>query len=237
MQFLTTEIFKDTSEIILSDEESFHLKKVLRVRVGGEIKLFDGKNQWKARVIGFNDGRAVLKPYEKIIAKEKKYRINLYIPFIEKKYFELVIKMGTELGVDKFIPFTSDYTQKHYEFDVGEKNLRMIEIIKSAVKQSERNSIPVVLCPLKFKDIFERDIIIANRTAINGKIYNATDIAAMNLNEFNILIGPEGGFSDDEVSFMVSHNCMTLMLSENILRAQTAAIAAVAVIVGAMNTI
>lgn len=235
MQFLTTEILQDSTEIILTEEESFHLKKVLRVRVGDEIKLFDGKDQWKARVVGFNDRRAVLKPCEKIIIKEKKYRINLYLPFIEKKHFELVIKMGTELGVDKFIPFSSDYTQKHYEFEAGEKNLRMKEIINSAIKQSERNSIPLISDPIKFKDIFERDVIVANRTAINGKIYNATDIAAMNLNEFNLLIGPEGGFSDDEVSFMVKHNWMPLMLSENILRTQTAAIAAVAVISGAME--
>ncbi|MEW6012786.1 MAG: RsmE family RNA methyltransferase [Elusimicrobiota bacterium] len=235
MQFIVSSEISN-KEFLLDEEESFHLKKVLRLKIGDEVKVFDGKNKWVCEIIEFKNDKVFLRPIIKIQSAVKKIKLNLYFPFIEKKHFEYVLKTATEIGVDSFTPIISEYTQKHFVFDIESKKERLEEIIKSAVKQSERDSFPEIKNPINFKDIFEKNIkiMVMSKTEINGKLFKLTEALENFKDEINVLIGPEGGFSESELSYM-KENFYPVKISDNVLRSETAAIGGVCAIIGVIG--
>lgn len=231
MQFIVSSEISN-KEFLLDEEESFHLKKVLRLKIGDKVKVFDGKKKWVCEIIEFKNDRVLLRPIIKTEPATKKIKLNLYFPFIEKKHFEYVLKTATEIGVDSFTPIISEYTQKHFVFDIESKKERINEIIKSAVKQSERDSFPYVTNPTNLKDLFEKNIkiILMSKTEINGKLFKITEALENFKYEVNVLVGPEGGFSKSELSYM-KENVYPVKISDNVLRSETAAIGGVLAII------
>lgn len=230
MQFLAKRV--ESNIAFLDDEEFFHLTKVLRFKKNDEIKLFDGNNKYRGIISDLFDNKIILKEMVKIDKKVKGFRINLYVGCIERKNFELIVRMGTEIGVDSFIPLITSYTQKKFILDISNKKNRFIDIIKSAVKQSERDSFPVIEESVNFKDIFvdNKKFIVANRELDGFKIFDIDKINRF-YPEFNLVIGPEGGFSDEEYKIIKNNNCYLLKLSDNILRTETASLSIISNII------
>ncbi len=231
MQFLVDYSVEQNKEFFLDEDESFHLIKVLRLKKGEKIKVFDGKRQFLCEIIDFFNKKAYLKAVEVIFERYKKFNINLYFPFIERKLFEDIIRAGTELGVDYFIPLKTEFTQKHFIFDLEEKKERLKAIIRSAVKQSERLSFPVITELKDIKNIFEKDkkFFVMSKEKIFNKLLNVDEIKSFVDNEINIVVGPEGGFSTKDFENARSENIFPLKISDNLLRVETAAISAVAI--------
>jgi len=229
MQFLSEkEISKDV-EFFLDEDETFHLKNVLRISKGQIVKVFDGLKKWECEVIGFNNKNAILKPLKEIIENKKPY-INLYFPFIEKKFFEEIIRKGSEIGIRCFYPIITDFTQKNFIFDINLKRDRFNEIIKSSVKQSESSFVPYLNDPITIYDLsFDlKKFILMTPHPIDGNLYTISDIFnfVKILNEINVIVGPEGGFSQKEIDLFskFKDNIIPLKISYNILRVETAAV-------------
>jgi 16S rRNA (uracil1498-N3)-methyltransferase len=230
MQFLSqNEIIKD-KEFLLDENESFHLRKVLRINKGDLVKVFDGKKKWECVVVGFKDKYSILKPVKEISESNNNLFLNLYFPFIEKKHFEEVIRKGVEVGVCGFYPLVTDYTQKNFIFDIKEKKERFDEIIKSSVKQSERSFIPLIFEPMEIDKVpFNlKKFILMTPKAIDEKLYKLLDILDFikKEEEINIIVGPEGGFSKREIDIFSNFkdSIIPLKISYNILRVETASI-------------
>ncbi|MCX7905171.1 MAG: 16S rRNA (uracil(1498)-N(3))-methyltransferase [Elusimicrobiales bacterium] len=229
MQFICPPITSSCSQIMLDEEESFHAVKVLRLRKGDLIKIFDGNSRYLAKIKDILDGKVIVSDFKKLPSYKKKYIINLYLPFIDKKDFEDIVRCATELGVDNFIPVITRYTQGNFvpkNFDF----YRLKKIIISSVKQCERSSIPDILEPISFNDILS-----LNKKFIVGwtsKIKNISfyDVVKIMSNEVNILVGPEGGFSDNEKDY-IEKNFLCFNICNNILTTKTAVIA----ILGCVN--
>lgn len=223
MQFISPPL-EGLTESFLDEEESFHAVKVLRHKKGDEIKVFDGKDQYLVKIKDVKDGRVLIYDFKKILNKSKNYRINFFVPFIERKEFEEILKNLTELGVDNFIPIITEYTQKFF-IPKNFQTDRLRKIVISAVKQSERDSIPNIFNPIKFNEIINFDGVF-----IVGWISNKhnTDIKSSLIlkNTVNILVGPEGGFSENEKKIISnSDRFVKINISPNILRVKTASIA------------
>ncbi|MCX7641812.1 MAG: 16S rRNA (uracil(1498)-N(3))-methyltransferase [Elusimicrobiales bacterium] len=222
MQFISPPIDQSCSEVILDEEESFHIIKVLRFKKGDKIKIFDGYSKYTAKIKDIIDGKVIVDNIEKLPSLKKKYVINLYLPFIEKKEFESIIKQGTELGVDNFIPIVTKYTQGNLipkKFDTS----RFKNLIISSVKQSERFSIPVILQPILLNDILNmsKKFIVGWVSKNNTMLFY--DILKIMNGEINIIVGPEGGFSDEEKKY-IEKKFFCVNISSNILTTKTAAI-------------
>lgn len=235
MQFLSENLISEDN-FFLNEEESFHLKKVLRARTGDKIKVFDGEKRWLCEIIDFKNSRVFLKPLELIKTEKKQFKLNLFFPFIERKKFEYVIKTVTEAGIDSFTPLITEYTQKHFIFNIKDRKERIYDILKSAVKQSERDSFPEINNAENISDIFENEkkFIVMSKEKINGRLYKLFDIINNTDKEINIIIGPEAGFSQKDVSFM-NENVYPLKISDNILRSETAAVGSVCMIAAVMS--
>ncbi len=221
MQFISPVIVSIPSDIILDADESFHALKVLRFKKGDEINLFDGRFRYKGFIKDIVEGKVVVYVSKRIKNNIKKHRVNLYMPLIDRKDFEEVIRCCTEIGVDSFYPLITRYTQTNNISRLDSK--RFERIIVSAVKQSEASSFSKVEKVVKFDELISSGKkVICGFIDVQKKIPFKKAIEEMG-DEINIMVGPEGGFSDDEKK-MINEKFFTVKLSDNILTSKTAAI-------------
>ena len=202
----------------------------MRLKIGDTISLFNSINgEWSAKIVNHNKENTEFK-VEKLI-KSKKLENDIWLAFspIKKNPLDMLIQKTTELGVQKFIPLLSERTI------VKEvKTERIKKIIIEASEQSNRISIPEIknLEPLKFfLSKFPNDGILIF-CDINCKVSDLKNILSKKKRgPVCILVGPEGDFSEKERELIIKKKeIFSLSLASNILRAETAAIAAVTIV-------
>ena len=128
--------------------------------------------------------------------------------------------MATQMGVARLMPIITARTVAHH---INWERMR--KIATEAAEQSNRNSVPEILEPIKFSDLDLSDIVFADERAAYGAEIS-TDF-----NTTKILVGPEGGFSDEEFNMLDAAGARGVSLGKTILRAETAAIVALAKII------
>ncbi len=214
----------------LSTEQSHYIKNVMRLKLGDTISLFNSTNgEWSAKIVNYNKENAEFK-VEKLI-KTKKLENNTWLAFspIKKNPLDMMIQKVTELGIQKFIPILSERTI------VKEINTeRLKKIIVEASEQSNRISIPEILNLQTLKNFLDKfpnngSLIFCDINCDKSDLKNI--LAKKNQGPICILVGPEGDFSEKERQLIIGKKeFFSLSLATNILRAETAAIASVAIV-------
>ncbi|MDG1437205.1 MAG: RsmE family RNA methyltransferase [Rickettsiaceae bacterium] len=222
----STESLAKNQTIIISGEDFHYLKSVIRLRVSDGFRLFnaqDGEFLVKITEIGRSSLTVVAEELLREIPHEKPLALAMCI-IKQDRMFE-AIKAAVQLGVTQIIPIISERTQyKKLAQD------RVHRCIRQAIEQSERFVLtepfpPVSLSEFCSSDNYEQIIAACESEDENNKIINLESIK----NNVAILIGPEGGFSEEEVQMMSSVDRIDrVSLGASVLRAETAAIAAIA---------
>ena len=141
---------------------------------------------------------------------------NLTLMFAPIKRTDDLINMATQLGVARFQPvITARTVAAHINWD------RMRKIAIEAAEQSNRNSVPDIMPPVRFSDLNLSDIVFADERAAYGAARPGE------LRASQILVGPEGGFSDDEFAALDAAGSRGISLGKTILRAELAAAVAI----------
>ena len=140
--------------------------------------------------------------------------ITLY--FAPIKHTDDLINMATQLGIRKIIPVVTEHTTAHH---INWERMKKIAI--EAAEQSNRNSVPEIVAPVKFSDIDLSKVAFADERAAHGASRDATTKIK------SILIGPEGGFSDTEFAALDDAGAVGISLGKTILRAELAAAIAI----------
>ncbi|NLZ53981.1 MAG: 16S rRNA (uracil(1498)-N(3))-methyltransferase [Thermoanaerobacteraceae bacterium] len=230
-------IFKELAindEIFISGEEAHHISRVLRYRPGDVIRISDGKSVESIGVIldiDTRDTKIKVRIVDKNIFKEVKPFITLFQGLPKGEKFDWIIQKSTEIGVSKLIPIITQRTvvniasSKH-----NRRNERWKKIAREAAKQSMRIDLPEVgeLCTFdnSLKEIknhqlsiipWEHEKEISLKKVLRGINGSVTKVA--------VFIGPEGGFSPDEVEKAKEFGAVSVSLGPRILRTETAAIA------------
>ena len=198
--------------IPLLRETLHYLTRVMRTR---ECLVFGGCDEYVATV---SDDDKSLIIGDKTPHSDPSNDITLM--FAPIKHTDDLINMATQMGVARILPVITARTVAHH---INWERMRKIAV--EAAEQSNRNSVPEILEPLKFNDLDLSDVVFADERAAYGESTS---------NDFNtkkILIGPEGGFSDDEFSALDAAGARGIGLGKTILRAETAAIVALAKII------
>ena len=213
-----------------SNEQSHYIRNVMRLKPGDTVSLFNSANgEWSAKIVNHNKENTEFK-VEKII-KTKKIEHDIWLAFcpIRKNPLDMMIQKTTELGIQKFIPILSERTI------VKEINTeRLKKIIIEASEQSNRISIPNIenLQPLKnFLEKFPKNgsLVFCDINCDKNDLKNI--LTKKNKGPICILIGPEGDFSEKERQLIIEKKeIFSLSLANNILRAETAAIASVTIV-------
>lgn len=217
-RFHVPDALKSGTTIALDAEERHHAR-VLRVRDGEEVEVFDalGKN-YLARF----ESPEKVHVLSETGNREPATSNHLAISIIQPEKFEFVLQKGTELGVRSFIPLITDRMEVRIERIRGKED-RWKKIVLEAVKQSGRSRIPTVEQPTTFDQAVTRP---GTKIVFDLDAKPTTD----NREPTTILfIGPEGGFSERELQLAREAGASIERLGPRRLRAETAAIVAVAI--------
>lgn len=209
--------------IVLDRDESHHLIRVSRAREGEPVELFDRRGKHVlARVVDPSRDAAVLSIGEPLPGREPESRVTVGLALIQPEKFELVLQKATELGAWRFLPVISSRSEVPADRIAG-KRQRWEKIVLEAVKQSGRTVIPEIGDPVEFIDaIAVEDAILFESENESPKVPAGKSST--------LLIGPEGGWSEEELTMARSKNVAIRKLGPRRLRAETAAIAALTLI-------
>ncbi|PZV99906.1 16S rRNA (uracil(1498)-N(3))-methyltransferase [Metamycoplasma auris] len=199
----------------LLDEQTQNHLKVIRIKNNDFIINYQNEF-YLCNLIEKN--KAVIKS-KLDINNELGYEIIVALPIIKHNHFEIALQKATELGATKIIPFISSYTDKS-NLNIENKYSRFKKIILEAAQQSFRNKIPSLEKIELFENILDINIeskILAYENEKDKKIEKVTS-------DTMIIVGPEGGFSDEEITLAKKKNVAIVSLTKTILRAETAII-------------
>lgn len=224
--------------ITLSDKEAHHIINVLRKKSGEIITIIDGLGHiYKCEIT--NTQNNILKA--QIIStleenNESNTELTLAIAIPKKGKFELIIEKCTELGVKKFIPLLSERTQVKAK-SINHNRCKKIAI--SAMKQSLRSFLPEVEQPIHLNKLMQRnnfDLKIIAHEKIDDNTIHKTLSNAKTARKVILAIGPEGGFSEEEILVFKQSGYTLVSLGKRRLRTETAAIIASAIILDTLET-
>ena len=213
----------------LTSEQTHYVKDVMRLKTGDKLSVFNTLGEWNAVIESYEKNGAKIKILEKVRDKNNEKNIWLAFSPIKQNSLNFLIQKGTELGVQKFFPILSERTI------VREVNIKRIKkIIVEASEQSNRISVPEIDKPELLKSFLTRFpkngcLIFCD---INSNQNNLKNIFEKKVDgPMCILIGPEGDFSENERKMIINLNqTHSITLAKNILKAETAALSAIAIV-------
>jgi len=212
----------------LEGEEAKHILRVLRLGLGDRIVLFDNTGwEYEAQITGIQSGQVFYEVLEKKwVPRESPLRITLAVPLIRPQPLEWIYQKGTELGVTSFYPYYSRYSGRNFSNQEWEgKQERWKRIITEAAKQCGRNRLPELIAPGSFDQVLSTGDPALRILPYEGEtVYTLKEIADRYPETGRVMacIGPEGGFSPEEVRRAEDKNFFTISLGPRILRAETA---------------
>lgn len=216
------------NDFIIEGDELAHFN-VLRCSVGEQILCLGcGDEDYLCEVVNISKKQAeakVIKAQKN--TKNPKKDISIYQGMLKGEKADLVVQKLTELGATNLTMFESSYT-------IAKSNLNKIDrlnkISQEACKQCGRNLPLIIHNPIKFKDLIDEldkyDLVLF----ANEKNVQRAENAIAGANNIAIIVGSEGGFSDDEIQQIYSAGAKNFGLGERILRAETATIAMCAIV-------
>ena len=225
-------IFRDLNindQVIVSGEDAHHIIRVLRYRPGDVISISDGANAESFGVIYDIDMRSTelkLKIVEKNKRKEIKPFITLLQGLPKGDKLDWILQKNTEIGVRKFVPIVTKRTVTNIApSKIERRKERWEKIVKEAAKQCMRMDIPeigqVLTFDSSFQEIKKHPWEQEKATSLK-KIMKNID---KSISRIAVFIGPEGGFSVDEIEKAKSAGAVPVSLGSRILRTETAAVA------------
>ncbi len=214
------------NNVLFKEEDIFHISKVMRMKVNDEIEIVNNSKLYLAKIISFIPKLEVkiLQEIERKTELDTYIRLMYCIPKGEK--LDLVIQKAVELGVSEIVLINSSRCIAKIDKKNETKKLeRFSKIIKEASEQSKRLSLMKIKNVIDYKDInkYEADLSLIAYEKEDSKVDNLKNLLESKSNKtINVLIGAEGGFSEEEVEYAIKNGYKSISLGRRILRSETA---------------
>lgn len=222
--FYNPAIDPETENFTFDREESKHIIKVLRKKDGDNLFVTNGLGVlFTTEITLASDSKCTVKIVSAKAAEMPKYHLHLAVaPTKMNDRYEWFLEKATEIGVGEITPIICDHSErKHIKTD------RFDKILQSAMKQSLHYFLPKLNEPVAFKDFIKQQhrgtLCIAHCEETEK---NSLKSVLKPDEDFTILIGPEGDFSEKEVKLALKNRYIPVMLGNTRLRTETAAIVA-----------
>jgi 16S rRNA (uracil1498-N3)-methyltransferase len=219
----------NTDRAALTGHHAAHLARVLRARVGQEFDIATGESVRVGRVVKVAEDRVEFDLGVSVEAGSTR-SVTLALAVFKFDRFEWAVEKSTELGVSKIVPVVAQRTDSHLATAAGKRVDRWRRIAREAAEQSRRLAVPELSDPIKLKAYLATEHA-ASRVVLaeNEKEVQLRDLLEGS-REVALAIGPEGGWADSELEQFTNSGWTAASLGSTILRAETAAIAALAVV-------
>jgi 16S rRNA (uracil1498-N3)-methyltransferase len=222
---------------LLEGSDVNYIKNVLRLKVGDEISIMDGRSkEYSSKIITMEKDRVkALLIKEKTPRAEPSVKVTIAQGIPKNPKMELIVQKATELGAFSIIPVKTERSiVKIREEKEESKMSRWQKIAKEAAEQSGRSSVPLIEQVRSIKDVLELSGSYA-KSIILWEMEKETTFKKFlkenkSIKSLLVLIGPEGGFSHDEVELAKRQGFVTVTIGNRILRTETASLAALSMI-------
>jgi 16S rRNA (uracil1498-N3)-methyltransferase len=250
--------FEDDSATLRSDAAE-HLGRVLRAEAGQLYELSDGERVWLARIERValskrGENRIEFVLVEPIESAEPSLRVALLVSIVKFDRFEWCLEKATELGVDEVIPLAAARTDKPLSAAAGKRNERWKRILLESSQQSRRLRPPVLhaalpsdrafaqsTAPLKIllserreatslRELLNQDSPLGAQALLPVRPSTAAEAETAAPSIVSLAVGPEGGWTDDEIASARASGFLEGSLGQNILRTETAVVASLAIL-------
>lgn len=216
------------NRVCLSPEDSMHAVRVLRMHVGDDLLICDGRcHEYQATILK-EDHRGVLVQLSTCsdMFSEPNSQITLFQGYPKADKMKLILQKGTEIGVSNFIPFYSTFCD--IRPNRREKNERYDRIVYEAAKQSGRGILPTVQEAVSWADMLTQlkafDCVLVAYEAEEQNNLRTVLEQKSQAKQVACIVGPEGGFSSQEIDELKNIGASIVTLGKRILRTETAGI-------------
>ena len=238
---------EDVSEdtIVIKGTDVNHIKNVLRLPIGKEILINDRQGHDYQCIIKEIDAEIVTAKIVEAIDNTTEPAVStvLFQSLVKGEKMEFVIQKSVEIGVTKIVPLMTKrcVVKLESESKMNNKIARWQKIAESAAKQSKRGIVPEITMPMTFKEALEYNketldcgcIPYENESSYHIKAY----LQSLDVQSIGVFIGPEGGFTEEEVALATEYGVQSITLGKRILRSETAGLVTLANIMYEMGEI
>ena len=214
----------------LSGEQARQIATVLRLQPGEHVILISDRTEHEVELQAVAAGQVTGKVIaRRAITTELPFRLSLALPLLKGDRSEEVVEAASQLGVARFVPFTSARSVAR-ELSAAKRE-RWLRIATEAAETAHRGVAPTIDDLVPWESLFDRlagRIVLCWEGATGPHLVERTSG-----DDVSLVVGPEGGLSEDEVALARERGATIVSMGPRILRAETAAIAAVAMLVGA----
>ena len=222
------------NQAFLHGQNAGHLARVLRARVGQEFEIVAGNRVYLGRIAHVSEQEVVFELSQELESVEAGIRsgVTLWLAIFKFDRMEWAIEKATELGVDCVVPVIAQRSATHLVAAAQKRAERWRRIAREASQQSRRSLPPEVLDPTKLKQALGgasgMRVVLSEyeKERQLGAVLRGIDPSEA----VSLAVGPEGGWIEKELDTFSSAGWIAASLGTNILRAETAAIAALAVV-------
>lgn len=223
------------SAIVLPKDVSHRLLNILRIPLGVQVELFDGRGTLVRGCLNSKESSLFLVS-EIEIKKNTSVTLTLIQAMTKQDKLEAIVQPLTELGIDRFIFFnakrsitkTTDRTAKQME--------RLERIAIDAARQSERSEVPLLTGPINFEELVPllqnaKSLILVGEPRVSSSLSGV--MSNMDVSQFDevvLIIGPEGGLHETEMSVLKSVGAIPVAYAPHVLRTQTAGLVGMSII-------
>jgi 16S rRNA (uracil1498-N3)-methyltransferase len=217
----------------LPPSQAHHLRDVMRIKAGEVVEIFDGTGRGYLGEVKLQGSTVSIRRLQSLPSEKSSIRVVLAAALFKSSKFEWMLQKATELGVDEFIPLKTGRSEiRIAESKIFSRVERWNRIVQEASKQCKRLSAPKIHLPLSFPNFLET---VESDSLTKLLFYEDAedpwkfdpDILS---NHVLLCVGPEGGWEENEIEAATRAGCQIFSLGSRILRAETAAIAAVSVV-------
>ena len=230
-RFFVDEVREGKARIV--GDEAHHLTRVLRVEAGQRFEISDNQNVYLAQIEATRKDLVTFTIVDRIVAEEPQVRVTLLASLIRFERFEWMIEKATELGVEHIIPVQAERSEKGLDLAARKRKARWSRVAREASEQSRRAHLTDIADAVRLNvalasEIPYRFALDEDPTAppILGVLPERCVAGA----EVALAVGPEGGWTAREQALMREHGWKPCSLGPLILKAETAVVAALAVV-------
>lgn len=246
-RWIADEVHGDVATLI--GEHAFHLSRVLRAQVGQEFDIATGDTVRRGRITSISDDRVEFALGEEVVGKCAAH-LTIVLAVFKFDRMEWAIEKCTELGVARIIPLIARRTDSHLAAAASKRHERWQRLARQAAEQARRASAPEIALPIKLNELSgvgkllaadgaadtgAKKIVLAESETETGLRGLLSSGPAVGPSEVVLAVGPEGGWGEDELKWFHDSGWAAATLGGTILRAETAAIVAVALALDALR--
>ncbi len=218
---------------LVTGDEAHHLTRVLRVEPGERYEISDNESVYLAEVETARKAEVSFVVIEKLRGREPGLETELYAALIRFERLEWMLEKATELGLSRFHAFPAERSEKGLEMAARKRLPRWERVAREASEQSRRTVLPRICEPLDDLPLLARNLttgFLLDELPDAPPILSAVPKERGLEDRVGILVGPEGGWTERERIRLAAAGWTRVSLGTQVLRAETAAIAALAIV-------